>query len=77
VGPFVAEVGHAAGELCPGVPDDGIVGIQLADVDAALQCGVNEDEVGLGVEIGVVDALGKGVVAVLEFFNVALGVVEV
>ena len=42
-----------------------------------LSDGVGELEFGLGVEVGVVDALGEGVVAVLEFFNVALGVVEV
>ena len=77
VGPFVAEVGHSVGEFFPGIPDDGVVRVLLADEDAAVERWVGELELGLGVEVGVVDALGEGVVAVLEFFDVALGVVEV
>src|SRR5277367_5823265 len=35
--PLVAEVGHSSGELGPGIPDDGVVGVLLADVDAAFE----------------------------------------
>ena len=68
-------VGELGGELGPGVPDDGGLGVGFVEGDAATVDGVVEVHAGFGVEIGAVDGAGefeKGLALVLALEVVGL-----
>lgn len=53
--PFVVgEIGHGVGGLLPGIPDYCGAGILFGDADGAMECGVEQFEGILGVDVGAV-----------------------
>ena len=76
--PSGAHVGEVGGEVGPGIPDDGGVGVGFVDGDAAIEDGVVDVHGGGGVEIGAVGFAGEfeervGLALLLE----VVGLVEV